>query len=193
MSELKPVAYLVSQEPYSSARYIVCDKPVPIDNKQITPLYTKEQLQPRVKMTKKEVDEFKKLHKSRNHLIPIHFLKFLLDNGDSYPLLHSRYWDGREEQLVLLTLWLRFDPKHPEETIEIIPEKKWFVRSKKRDGNERFSYIKSILSTQVVYGFSLSEELSEKEDYPYQFDTKEQAEEWTNPLTEAVLLPVGDE
>lgn len=159
----------------------------------IKELYTKSQLQPKVKMTQAEFDEFKKLHKSRNHLIPIHFFELIREKSSGYPLLRDRYYNGRKEQLHLLSLWLKFDPDNPEETIDFVPEKKWFVRSKKRDGNERFSYIREILSTQVVYGFSLSEKLDLEEDNPYPFETKEQAELWKNPLTEAVLLPVEGE
>ena len=36
----EPVAYLVSQEPLSSVRWLSDIKPIGVDNKQITPLYT---------------------------------------------------------------------------------------------------------------------------------------------------------
>ncbi|MBZ1515976.1 hypothetical protein J3326_02085 [Leuconostoc mesenteroides] len=151
--------------------------------KYIEPLYTAEDLHPRVKMTQAEFDEFKKLHKSRNHLIPIHFLKFLLDNGDSYPLLHSRYWNGREDQLALLTLWLRFDPDKPEETIEIVPNMKWFVVRKlpNAGGNMLKCSDEGLLMYNAI------------KEAATHFDTKEEAELWTNPLTEAVQLPVEGE
>lgn len=189
MEKIEPVAWVGENKERDLRNFSTS----PLNKEQgyykVTELYTKEQLQPRVKMTKRETDEFKKLHKSRNHLIPIHFLKFLLDNGDSYPLLHSRYWDGREEQLALLTLWLRFDPKHPEETIDIVPEKKWFVRSKKLSRSGEYFWLcdrdyLDIPQFMIVDGEQLS---------AMKFDTKEQAEEWINPLTEAVLLPVKGE
>lgn len=50
----EPVVYLVSQEPLSSVRWLSDVKPIGVDDKQITPLYTAEQLQPRVKMTKNQ-------------------------------------------------------------------------------------------------------------------------------------------
>lgn len=52
----EPVAYLVSQEPLSSVRWLSDVKPIGVDNKQITPLYTADQLHPRVKMTKEQHD-----------------------------------------------------------------------------------------------------------------------------------------
>ena len=56
----EPVAYLVSQEPLSSVRWLSDVKPIGVDDKQITPLYTAEQLHPRVKMTKAEFEIFSK-------------------------------------------------------------------------------------------------------------------------------------
>lgn len=188
MSELRPVAW-VGENKEKDLRMFSTN---PLNKEQgyykVTELYTKEQLQPRVKMTKKEADEFKKLYKSRNHLIPIHFLKFLLDNGDSYPLLHSRYWDGREEQLALLTLWLRFDPKKPEETIYIVPEKKWFVRSKAATKSKIYEWLDE--HEDIIPLYTRDRKVPKT---AAKFDNKDKAEEWTNPLTEAVLLPVGDE
>lgn len=48
---IEPVAYLVSQEPLSSVRWLSDVKPIGVDDKQITPLYTADQLHPTVEMT----------------------------------------------------------------------------------------------------------------------------------------------
>lgn len=191
MTELKPVAYMLSD--FVENDFVSLTLPDHPNNPR--ELYFKEQLQPRVKMTKREADEFKKLHRTHKHLIPIHFLQFLIDHGNNYPSLNSRYFNGREDQLALLTLWLRFDPKHPEETIEIVPEKKWFVRSKEQyqpDMDQGISESGYLYLTQGdIYSIEYYETTTFKYDAK-QFDTKEQAEEWTNPLTEAVLLPVNE-
>ena len=150
------------------------------------PLYTKEQLQPKVKMTQKQYDRLMWDKENTDLFQCIEY--FNEHDGNNKFGLQSENLMGELTQEDIAKVWL-----NPEETIEIVQTKKWLVRSKHKDGNERFSYIKNILSTQVVYGFSLSENLDLKEDEPYEFDTKDDAEMWTNPLTEAVLLPVEDE
>ena len=154
-----------------------------------TPLYSKSQLHPRVKMTQSEFDEFKNL---------ISEYGFVLDalqaiyNGE-YKNLYSKLFNGRtvesdNEQVKILTnLMFNFDPDNPEETIEIVPDMKWFVRAKK----SIYGVYKFLDNTTSVDGHWYN---SEKEDDPglaLPFDTKEEAEKWTNPLTEAVLLPMG--
>ncbi|MDI6613969.1 hypothetical protein QMA64_05155 [Leuconostoc suionicum] len=141
------------------------------------PLYFKEQLQQKVKMTRKQYNQFENYKIGKNNFY--HFWQSLL--CDEISLLD----DVSEHDLMLA--WINTT------MIDIVPTKKWFVRSKKRDGNERFSYIRDVLTTQVVYGFSLSENLDLKEDNPYPFETEDEANLWTNPNTEAVQLPVEDE
>lgn len=201
MTELKPVAYMVRKV---GETLFFESKPAWASDRQSTALYTEKNVYPRVKMTLAEFDEWKELYYRivELSLTAYKMLNEILDSTHNsigkYTELAKRVYQDNDfmsvskKQAELVNLFVHYHPDNPEETIEIVPNKKWFVISKKRDGNERFSYIKSILSIQVVYGFSLSEELSEKEDYPYQFDTKEQAEEWTNPLTKAVLLPVSE-
>lgn len=139
----EPVAYLVSQEPLSSVRWLSDVKPIGVDDKQITPLYTAEQLQPRVKMTQAEFDELEK------------------------SLINAQ-----------------FDYSELKKTIEIVPNMKWFVRSKEPEGEDEDEY----------YLFLSGSNLDDLEyfefDYAKSFDTKEEAEKWTNPLTEAVQLEV---
>ena len=115
------------------------------------PLYTKEQLQPKVQMTQAEFDE--------------------------------------------LEMWLinaQFDYSELKKTIEIVPTMKWFVRSKDTNkidgvGDEFHSWLIDISELYPSYV------LSDWNASAIQFDTKEEAELWTNPLTEAVQLPVEEE
>jgi len=98
-----------------------------------------------------------------------------------------------EGQKELAQLWSDFDPDNPDETIEIIPTMKWFVVSKeanKRSGNYNTIFSLDISDTNGIYRELSYDQIGR---YAYQFDTKEEAEKWTNPLTEAVQLPVEDE
>lgn len=119
------------------------------------PLYTKEQLQPKVQMTQAEFDE--------------------------------------------LEMWLtnaQFDYSELKKTIEIVPDMKWFVRSKEQyhpDMDQGISESGYLYLTQGdIYSIEYYEMTTFKDD-AQQFDTKEEAELWLNPLTEAVQLPVEDE
>ncbi|MGB4824565.1 MAG: hypothetical protein WBP82_06635 [Leuconostoc mesenteroides] len=68
-----------------------------------------------------------------------------------------------------------------ESNIEIFPDMKWFVRSKEKDNDSDYAFLSgSNLEDLEYFGF----------DYARAFDTKEQAEKWLNPLTEAVQLAV---
>ena len=59
---------------------------------------------------------------------------------------------------------------------------KWFVRSKEpEDGDEYYLFLSGSNLDDLDYLVF---------DYARAFYTKEEAEKWTNPLTEAVQLPV---
>ena len=152
-------------------------------NKNI-PLYTAEQLHPRVKMTQEEFIEFKKLKSMNSTLDLIAILRIV--NKFNYPNLQSRLLCSIENQTEFAELWLKCRYERLEETIEIIPNKKWFVRV-----NSQIP-----LPDENIY---LDDELIVYPHYnspkrcAHQFETKEEAEKWTNPLTEAVQLPVEDE
>lgn len=113
------------------------------------PLYTAEQLHPRVKMTQAEFDE----------------LEISLINA-------------------------QFDYSELKKTIEVVAIKKWFVRSKKAVGENNFYAWLFNNDFLDVPAHMISDEIP---PLAMKFDTKEQAELWTNPLTEAVQLPVEDE
>lgn len=195
MSHSKPAAYRFNE---FNNRWAYQETRPSTKFNDVEPLYTKEQLRKHVEMTHAVYNQF--CQARRDYSEPYRFLNDLETDSTREKFDSLFHWiystehgADLEGSLAFYTIWVDCALEKYDIKIDIVPEKKWFVRSKNRDGNERFSYIKSIFSTQVVYGFSLSEELSEKEDYPYQFDTKEQAEEWTNPLTKAVLLPVEGE
>lgn len=190
----EPVAYLVSQEPLSSVRWLSDVKPMGVDNKQITPLYTAEQLHPRVKMTQDEFDELKKL-KSLNPTVDlIAILKIV--SSFKYKNLQSRLLCSIENQTEFATLWLRGRYERLEELIEIIPEMKWFVRSKEKyqpDMDQGISESGYLYLTQGnIYSIEYHEMTSFKEDAT-QFDTEDEAKLWTTPDTKAVQLPVEGE
>ena len=113
------------------------------------PLYTKEQLQPKVQMPQVQFDE----------------LEISLINA-------------------------QFDYSELKKTIEVIAIKKWFVRSKKAVGENNFYAWLFNNDFLDVPAHMISDEIP---PLAMKFDTKEQAEKWTNPLTEAVQLPVEDE
>jgi len=78
-------------------------------------------------------------------------------------------------------------------TIEIVPTKKWFVRSKEKyqpdmdQGISESGYLYLMQGNFYKVDYHLPTPFK---DYAQQFDTKEDAEKWTNPITEAVLLPI---
>lgn len=147
------------------------------------PLYTTEQLHPRVKMTQAEFDEFKKL-KSLNPTVDlIAILKIV--SSFKYKNLQSRLVCSIENQTEFATLWLRGRYERLEELIEIVPTMKWFVRSKELNLENNYYYFVGKRSDDYwpTYGYKRAAK---------HFDTKEEAEKWKNPLTEAVQLPVEE-
>lgn len=162
-----------------------------LDNNDIKvkPLYDKNSLHPRVKMTQAEFDEFKKLLSVGISTIYEAFDVIDSDRGemDEFEQLYNRsFTNGVNEQVKqqneFAKLWADFNPDNPEETIEIVPDMKWFVRSKEPDDDLRdFLFLSGSNLDDLDYLVF---------DYAKAFDTKEEAEKWTNPLTEAVQLEV---
>ena len=76
---------------------------------------------------------------------------------------------------------------NPEETIEIVPDMKWFVIAKNKY-EDCFAFLKNKNLHVLEWIYSRSDKAAPK--CAFKFDTKEQAELWTNPLTKAVQLPV---
>lgn len=155
----------------------------------LTPLYTAEQLQPRVKMTQKQYD---RLMWEKSHTSLLACIDYFFEHDDNYKFgLSSENFRGDLTQEDIAQAWL-----NPEETIEIVPDMKWFVRSKEQyqpDMDQGISESGYLYLTQGnIYSIEYYETTSFKDD-AQQFDTKEEAEKWTNPLTEAVQLPVEDE
>lgn len=178
----EPVAYLVSQEPLSSVRWLSDVKPIGVDDKQITPLYTAEQLHPRVKMTKKQYDRLMWDKQNSDLFQCIDY--FNEHDGNSKFGVSTENLRGDLTQEDIARAWL-----NPEETIEIVTDMKWFVRSKESDING-YGWLSIIDKYQTpIYQYSHDKPLS----MFVRFNTKEEAEKWTNPLTESVQLPVEDE
>ncbi|WP_273729888.1 hypothetical protein [Leuconostoc mesenteroides] len=166
------------------------------DNKNFTsiPLYTKEQLHPRVKMTKAEFEEFKQLY-SENYFKRAFFVLEKIEKGE-FGGLYGKFGVFIKDLPIFANLWVNYEPEHPEESIEIVPDMKWFVRSKEQyqpDMDQGISESGYLYLTQGnIYSIEYYETTPFKDD-AQQFDTKEEAEIWTNPLTEAVKLPAEEE
>lgn len=176
----EPVAYLVSQEPLSSVRWLSDVRPMGIAKKQITPLYTANQLHPRVKMTKNQLKQF--IAWNSESTSPLELIINVIVGHDYPDAFEDKLGNINYEDDYLLSLaniWDDFDVDNPEETIEIVPDMKWFVQKKNFNGEYRF------LKVNLK---DLS--FNHKKDDATRFDTKEGAELWTNPETEAVELPV---
>lgn len=152
------------------------------------PLYTAEQLHPRVKMTQAEFDEtvvFLDRSGDRAFGRLYEVLTVIKENpGDGrYYNLYRRLFGNAddvidsEKQYEFATLFML---KNPEETIEIVPDMKWFVRRILPNAGGNMLYCNG--EGELTYNYN--------KEYATQFDTKEEAELWTNPLTEAVQLPV---
>ena len=152
-------------------------------------LYTAEQLYPRAKMTKKQYDRL--MWDKQNTDLSTCISYFLEHDGVNKFGLSSENLMGLLTQEDIAQAWL-----NPEETIEIVPDMKWFVRSKEQyqpDMDQGISESGYLYLTQGnIYSIEYYETTSFKDD-AQQFDTKEEAEKWLNPLTEAVQLPVEGE
>ena len=158
----------------------------------------------RVKMTQAEFDEWKELY---YRIIELSFTTYkmlneILDSthnsSGKYIELAKRVYQENDfmsvskKQAELANLFINYSPDNPEETIDIVPDMKWFVRSKeKHDG----VYI-ILANTNPIFVDDLYGVAEDDEEIAFkapQFDTKDEAELWTNPLTEAVQLPVEGE
>lgn len=182
----EPVAYL--NKYLDSSTNITRYKP---ENQRLlssNPLYTAEQLHPRVKMTQAEFDEFRRLFEYVDYAsiatATIQHVK------DDFNKLGERVYSGTVNERIkkeneFNVLWANYNPDNPEETIEIVPDMKWFVRSKEPEDELRdFIFLSGSNLDDLDYLVF---------DYARAFDTKEEAEKWTNPLTESVQLPVEGE
>lgn len=188
----EPVAYLAKSRKSGAVNATV--KEWSYHDFENIPLYTKEQLQPKVQMTQAEFNEFNKLLLSSAVTIYEVIDTIYKDNGKMNEFLHlyQRLFNRNdklelENQLEFSKLWANFNIDNQEEMIEIVPDMKWFVRSKEletEDGDEHYLFLSGSYLDNLDYL---------EFDYAKAFYTKEEAEEWTNPLTEAVQLPVEGE
>lgn len=178
---VEPVAYLAKSK--IAGISVASTKKYSDEDFEITPLYTAEQLQPRVKMTKKQYDRL--MFDKENTDLSTCLGYFLEHDGVNNFGLPSENLMGLLKQEDIARSWL-----NPEEAIEIVPNMKWFVRSKKTDICGYYGWLCNIseFETPIYYQYN-----SEQKTNCMTFDTKEQAEKWTNPLTEAVQLPVEGE
>ena len=188
----EPVAYVQIKD---GKAYSVLRKGTPNDD--YVPVYTAEQLHPRVKMTNSEFDEWKRLYEDTIELslTAYRILKEILNSSGKYIELSKRVYQENDsmtiskKQAELAGLFIRYNPDNPEETIEIIPNMKWFVRSKEKEQGF-YLFLSSNNEVQERWYHTTKKDNTE---FALSFDTKDEAELWANPLTEAVQLPVEDD
>lgn len=175
--EIKPVAYLAKNRLTGSKTVSLMELEKHIFEN--IPIYTKQQLQPRVKMTKAQHDRL--MWDKQNTDLSTCLVYFLKHDGNVRFGLTAENLMGSLTQEDIARAWL-----NPDETIEIVPEMKWFVRSKEKQNNGKYTYME-------VGNYKTPDYDQNNIRFADKFDTKEEAEPWTNPLTEAVQLPVeGD-
>lgn len=159
----------------------------------VEPLYTVGGFHQRVAMSQEKFDEWQQLYGENEDGEGTVFwaLGRVIGNKLIYPNLYKTLVTSTKHQDNLLQsifadLWLNYNPLRPEDSIDIVPDMKWFVRSKK----SVYGVYEFLDGIATVNGHWYN---SEKEDDPgsaIAFDTKEEAEQWVNPLTEVVQLPV---
>lgn len=190
MTELKPVALLNKfDEGYTTVtQHTVTDEGLVSS----IPLYTKEQLYPIAEMTQEEFDEFEMARNEyENPSVFLYYLASLDSERKKFKKLFSWIYKNEhgkdlECELLFHKLWVDYELEKRGGAVKIVPDMKWFVRSKEpetEDGDEYYLFLSgSNLDDLEYFAF----------DYARPFYTKEEAEKWTNPLTEAVQLPVED-
>lgn len=160
--------------------------------RQSVTFYTKKQVlgllgqrSERVKMTSEELEAFKKMYNDFDLFTEAIQFGMKVSNPFYVRLKSDDKEQAKKWQYILSKLYSEFNPDHPEETIEVIPTKKWLVRG---TDNPNYYLITTDVFTTEPYGYLSKDELDEAQP----FDTEEEAKLWTTPVTEAVLLAVGD-
>ena len=173
----EPVGYLVKNRQTTITRFSY-EKG---DDKKYknTPLYTLEQLHPRVKMTRSEFDRFEEITSKYDFISQaINSIGFIGNEKEIF-----------ENEIRFVKIFMIFHENKQEELIEIVPDMKWFVRSKEKEQGF-YLFLSDIKDVKDHWYHTPRKDDTE---FALSFDTKEQAELWTNPLTEAVQLPVEDD
>ena len=149
----------------------------------IEPLYEEEQLNPRVKMKKKQYDRL--MYDKENTDLSTCLAYFIEHDGVNKFGKESDNLMGFLKQEDIARAWL-----NPEETIEIVPAPymKWFVRSNTATKSKIYEWLDEYEDMIPMYTRGRKPPKSAAK-----FDTEEEAKLWTNPKTEAVQLPVEGE
>jgi len=136
-------------------------------------MLTKEK--PSVNMTKNQLAEMRHFKKNISKSFHAFYDNYINEGVNPFK-------DISEEDL--MKAWL------DDKVVKIIPEKKWFVRSKLY-GAYANEYM-WLIDYENEYGTPEYYEKVGIPSYAKKFDTREEAEKWTVPATEAVLLEVKD-
>ena len=155
----EPVAYWHIPQ-IENEEIFVSFNPSKTSNFEDIPLYTAEDLHPRVKMTKSEFDEWKDLY-NRSVMFSEAIEITDLDYSHNYDNISKKIWVGNREnnienEAIFAKLYADFDSDNPDETIEIVPNMKWFVAAKEPSFNGKYS-ARKILDIEDVHGiYSMS-------------------------------------
>ena len=195
MTELKPVALLNKfDEGYTTVtQHTVTDEGLVSS----IPLYTKEQLYPIAEMTQEEFDEFEMARNEyENPSVFLYYLASLDSERKKFKKLFSWIYKNEhgkdlECELLFHKLWVDYELEKRGGAVKIVPNMKWFVRSKEPDDEGYYAFLENLVQLKLNWCYSKYKQKPLK--IAVKFETKEQAEEWCNPLTEAVLLPVEGE
>lgn len=178
----EPVAYRFKR---NGINWVYQENEPKINCDIIQPLYTSDQVHPRVKMTHAEFDEFETLFETTDYASIA--IGRITSVGGYFNHLKNKIFSGDVPNRIrneneFNVLWANYNPEKPEEMIKIVPTMKWFVRSKEVQNEDDYYYL--INPDQLFPLFTTNIERAAI------FSNKEEAEIWTNPLTEAVQLPV---
>ncbi|MGB4824002.1 MAG: hypothetical protein WBP82_03725 [Leuconostoc mesenteroides] len=145
----------------------------------ILPLFTADEISDiyrqnnRVKMTKKQHKQFGNYKTNKNDFYDF-WQSLLVDDVSLFKEISERN---------LMLAWL------DDRTIEVVPDMKWFVRSKEKYQGF-YMLLGNLNELRDPWIFTKQDNFT---SFATEFDTKEEAEKWTNPLTEAVQSPVERE
>lgn len=175
LDDVTPVGYRFNN--FIGDWHISTSKPEPEwDYKKVEPLYTRDQLMPKVKMTRDQKSLIVDYKNAQSMFVQ--FVDLIKISG-TYKIFNNI----SEEELMLA--WIS-----PDDKIEIIKDKKWFVVSRERDEDSDYVFVSDINEINY-FGYTNSlEYLNSPKCTAHAFNTEEEANLWVTPKMHAVELEV---
>lgn len=173
LDDVTPVGYRFNN--FIGDWHISTSKPEPEwDYKKVEPLYTRDQLMPKVKMTRDQKSLIVDYKNAQSMFVQ--FVDLIKISG-TYKIFNNI----SEEELMLA--WIS-----PDDKIEIIKPKKWFVVSREIDEDGYFGLVSKINNVVPIYDWSKTFDIINL--LGHAFDTEEEANLWATPKMHAVELEV---